>query len=124
MPAACPALAQHHVRVGECGRELEGRDFGEWARNLRSSPRKQGERCRSGQRRAASGAAAACAPSVVTCTAFPLPLPLSGVLIAAMYSAAPALDRIRQEKEEALVAAYAAREAEAVASVAEADGQR
>lgn len=41
-----------------------------------------------------------------------------------MYSAAPALDRIRQEKEEALVAAYAAREAEAVASVAEADGQR
>lgn len=83
-----PRLMEHHVRVGECGRELEGRDFGEWARNLRSSPRKQ------------------------------------GVLIAAMYSAAPALDRIRQEKEEALVAAYAAREAEAVASVAEADGQR
>ncbi|KAL4452325.1 hypothetical protein ABPG75_007987 [Micractinium tetrahymenae] len=38
-----------------------------------------------------------------------------GIVIAAMYSAAPALERIRQEQEDAVVAAYAAREAERAA---------
>ena len=32
--------------------------------------------------------------------------PGAGVIIVAMYSAAPALDRNRQQEEEALVAAY------------------
>jgi hypothetical protein len=45
----------------------------------------------------------------------------AGIAIAAMYSAAPALARIRQEQEEALIAAYAGREA-AAETAAAADG--
>ncbi|PSC72151.1 prolyl-tRNA synthetase [Micractinium conductrix] len=45
-----------------------------------------------------------------------------GIAIAAMYSAAPALDRIRQESEDALVAAYCAREAEVAAASAGSTG--
>ena len=63
---------QHHVRIGESGLELEGRDFADWTSNLRQSPRKQ------------------------------------GIIISAMYSATPALNRIRAKQEEALVAEYTA----------------
>ena len=47
----------------------------------------------------------------------------AGLLIQAMYSAAPALDRIRQEQEEALVAAYTAKEAETVVDVGSGGGE-
>jgi hypothetical protein len=46
----------------------------------------------------------------------------AGIAIAAMYSAAPALARIRQEQEEALIAAYAGREAAAETAAAAAGG--
>ncbi|GAB4824235.1 hypothetical protein N2152v2_011281 [Parachlorella kessleri] len=44
-----------------------------------------------------------------------------GIAIAAMYSAAPALERLRQEEEDALVAMYVARQAEFAASLADKD---
>ena len=43
----------------------------------------------------------------------------AGIAIAAMYSATPALERLRQEEEDALVAMYVARQAELAASLAD-----
>lgn len=114
-----PALIEHHVRMNSDGGRLLncGQTFGEWAADLPRNPRKQGE-----------GAAAACVvalqhrlaahllPAHHPMLCRPLLLRFAGIAIAAMYSAAPALERIRQEQEEALVAAYAAREAELAAA--------
>lgn len=120
------------MRISEAGHELEGRTFDEWAADLARSPRKQGELGARGRdvsagcRHCADGRCPAPTDQLPGHQAFLLPYPPSpdaaGIAIAAMYSAAPALDRIRQESEDALVAAYCAREAEVAAASAGSTG--
>ena len=71
-----------------------------------------------------SGIVAPAAHDVVASFWLPAWLP-AGHVIAAMYSAAPALERIHQEQEDALVTAYATRDAATATAAVEgtADGE-
>lgn len=93
----------------DANREMKACSFAEWRADLGRSARKQG---------ALALATPSCQPHPFAawphsrpCTPPYFPTPIAGIAIAAMYSAAPALERIRQEEEDAIVAAYASGEA-------------
>ena len=120
MVRAYPRLLEHHLRLcGEAKHELDQQTFAQWAADLERSARKQGAAvaARSGpawarwQRAHMWGGVAVPRRSTGPCR-HPLEwaprAPHAGLAMVAMYAAAPALERIEKEREEAIVAAACA----------------